>query len=227
MKCEQYQREIGDALAGGEAVRSAELAAHLRSCRSCREFHEAQRQLLGAIETGVRTMVNEAVPASLLRSVRTQMEAAPVGRISRRAAWRMAVVTVTVLAVTFGVMRHRREPNLARTNPGGPSLPGAAAVAAGPNTPGAGQMLVQKKQTVSRKAAAPSLEPSLGQRMEVIVLPEERKAFAKFMAELPKEKSVTAGLTRPVSEPENAPVEIALLHIQELKLELLEPSEEK
>ena len=82
------------------------------------------------------------------------------------------------------------------------------------------------KQTVWKKTIAPSPELP-DQRVEVIVLADQREAFARFVAELPKEKEATAGLTRPASEPEGVPVEIALLQIHELKVEPLEPSEEK
>ena len=169
-------------------------------------------------------MVSEEAPASLLPRVRACMEPATAGLKGWRPAWFTAAATAA-LAITFGVLRHNSEQNPLRTNPGGASSDDSAAAVLAPNAPDAEQQAVLK-QTVWKKTIAPSPELP-DQRVEVIVLADQREAFARFVAELPNEKEATAGLTRPASEPEGVPVEIALLQIHELKVEPLEPSEEK
>ena len=170
-------------------------------------------------------MVSGEAPASLLPRVRACMEPTTTGLKGWRLAWFTAAATAA-LAITFGVLRHNSEQNPLRTNPGGASSPDSAAAVVAPNAPNAEQHAVQKKQTVWKKTIAPSPELP-DQRVEVIVLADQREAFARFVAELSKEKEATAGLTSAAAEPESAPVEIALLQIHELKVEPLEPSEEK
>ena len=226
MNCERYQEKILGALASGETLPIGEIAAHLRACAGCREFYEAKRQLLVAIDASVRAMVNEDVPASLLPRVRTRMEAASARQMGWRPRWQMGIAAALLLALTFAVMWHRPEQNSARTSPASVATPESTAAVAEPNARGGEKHLVQKKGSVLRKVARPIIGPS-EQRIEVIVLPEEREAFAKFVAELPKQEEAAAVLTRPASEAGNPSVEIALLQIRELKVEPLEPSEEK
>ncbi len=57
---------------------------------------------------------------------------------------------------------------------------------------------------------------------EVIVLAEEREAFAEFVAEVPQEPSVALALTRPSPESADEPLEIALLRIDGLEVKPLE-----
>jgi hypothetical protein len=66
-------------------------------------------------------------------------------------------------------------------------------------------------------ASVPTSEP------EVIVLAEEREAFAKFVAEVPEQPQVVVGLTHPAPDTLDAPIEIALLHIDRLEVNLLNP----
>jgi len=106
MSCEAYREGLSDALLRGEAARSEMLATHLRVCPSCAEFYEAQKRLLDAMDSGVRAMVNEEMPASLLPGVRARMEQEE----SQRAMlpWKIAAVAAAgVLAlVTYPLLRH-------------------------------------------------------------------------------------------------------------------------
>ena len=73
MSCERYQNKLVDALASGEGAFGGELVTHLRACAECKKFYEAQVHLFGAIDSGVRAMVNETVPTSLLPGVRARI----------------------------------------------------------------------------------------------------------------------------------------------------------
>jgi len=82
MNCERYKEKMVEALATEEGALSEELAAHLRACTECGKFYEAQINLFGAIDSGVRAMVNETVPRSLLPGVRAQVAEARMPRQS-------------------------------------------------------------------------------------------------------------------------------------------------
>lgn len=70
MSCEGYRDKLVAALANGESSLDGDVTLHLGGCIECKKFYETQVHLFGAIDSGVRTMVNEAVPASLLPHVR-------------------------------------------------------------------------------------------------------------------------------------------------------------
>ena len=225
MNCERYQERINEALASGDRVLNVEIAMHLKVCGACQEFYEKQRRLFAAMDAGVRAMMNEAVPASLLPVPGLRMEGISAAPVVWRPAWLIAAAAGVILAIAFGVMRRSPEQNPLRANPGSVSSSNSAAMVAVPNDP-ATIRRERKNQGVLRKTTLPAGEPP-EQLAEVIVLSNEGEAFARFVAQLPKEKEATAGLTRPALEQENTPVEIALLQIQELKVEPLEPAEEK
>jgi hypothetical protein len=60
---------------------------------------------------------------------------------------------------------------------------------------------------------------------KVIVLPEEQKAFTRFLAQVPEHQQVTLALTRPTTLESVDPVEIAPLQIATLEVKPLEGSE--
>jgi len=127
----------------------------------------------------------------------------------------MAAAATVILAIGFAVMRHSREQNGRGMEPVGVLAPDSAAIVGGPTASGKAQPVEhteQKKQIVPRKAMAQNREPA-SQMVEVIVLPDEREAFARFVARLAEEKQVAAGLPHLAPKQEDAPMEIAPLRI--------------
>jgi hypothetical protein len=61
-------------------------------------------------------------------------------------------------------------------------------------------------------------------KLEVLVLAEERAAFARFVSDLPEERDVAVALTRQEADGNDKTVEIALLRIDELDVKPLESS---
>lgn len=70
MSCERYRGKLIAELASGKTALDGDVALHLQGCPECKKFHEAQASLFAAIDSGVRAMVSEPVPASLLPRVR-------------------------------------------------------------------------------------------------------------------------------------------------------------
>jgi hypothetical protein len=73
MSCEGYRDKLIAGLASGETALDGEVVLHLRGCAECKRFYEAQVNFFGTIDSGVRAMVNETVPASLLPGVRARI----------------------------------------------------------------------------------------------------------------------------------------------------------
>ena len=111
MSCERHRKKLSDALAGGAVALSENVAAHVRACAGCREFYEAQKHLFGAVDTGVRAMVNEAVPASLLPGVRARMEEVRTRRLDWRPAWGVVAIVGMILLIGFSFVRQSGAPH--------------------------------------------------------------------------------------------------------------------
>jgi len=223
MNCERYKEKMVEALARGEGAVHGELAAHVRACGACREFCEAQVDLFGAIDFGVRVMVNETVPASLLPGLRARVAEDGVARQPRGFTWGVATfAVVAVLAVSVCLLRRGpgnssrvvdRSPVVAREVGGAHSVtPRQPQVVAAAPIHARAQHEVAKARQVG--AAAP----------QVLILPEEQAAFIRFVTDLPEEREAAVALTQPSTEAKDEAVEIALLQIDELDVKPLESS---
>ena len=76
------------------------------------------------------------------------------------------------------------------------------------------------------RTPSPASEPLAEPALEVIVLPEEREALARFIAQVPDHPAALLALTRPAFQGNESAVEIALLTIKPLEVKPLEPSQE-
>jgi hypothetical protein len=226
MKCEGYRDKLVDALAGGEGALGGELGAHLRACAECKKFYEAQMHLFGAIDSGVRAMVNEAVPASLLPRVRAQMEEAHWPQFVWWPGWSIAATALVIVAVSVAIVPwHKPAHDTVVTNVStdGPKTmeTHSAAVA----LRGMVHAVAKEKRGPSHATTAP--KGPVAELPEVIVLAGEREAFARFVAKVPAEPLKAVAFTRPAPPQQELPVETALLQIESLRMKLLEPAAEE
>ena len=227
MNCERIRENLVNSLAAGESAPSGGLALHIRSCDGCRSFYENQANLLRSVDAGVRAMVNQEMPVSMLPGFRARLSQQAEPRRSWIPAWGIvsAVVAVAAVAVlTFALSRPRQplEPH--------PSLPlNSSAAAVQNNNPLPALPPGRKFDAVTsistrRRIKSPSPAPDgAAASPEVIVLAEERRAFSEFVAKIPQNRTIALALTRPAPTLPDAPVEIALLRIEQMELKPLEP----
>jgi len=226
MNCERYKEKMVEALASGESSLARDIAIHLRACEECKRFYEAQVNLFGAIDSGVRAMVHETVPASLLPRVRARIEEVRTPRLVWRPAWSVVAIAAMILVVSLGFVRRSgslRDAGLTKA-------PTAVAT----------RTEIVPFAATSREAASTAVNPrrrpgnNTETRIdrptevpEVIVLAEEREAFVRFVARIPVDPQKAVALTRPAPPQQDLPVEIALLQIEKLKVKLLVPTAEE
>jgi hypothetical protein len=221
MNCNQCRQRILESLAAERDV-AADISIHQASCAVCREFFFVQQDLFRSVDFGLRSIANQSVPPSLLASVRTQMdEDARLGR-AWQSTWSLAVVaTVLILAISISYSFWRMESDANSRQTASTVSPSAVTP-----QPAAQPVQIQKSANVLPKpiakragsAALSSAEP------EVIVLAEERQAFARFIVEMPRDREAAVALTRPAPPAAEDPVEIALLQIDRLDVKPLEPT---
>jgi anti-sigma factor RsiW len=220
MSCEGYRDKLIAMLASGESAVAGDVAMHLRTCAECKEFYETQVNLFGAIESGVRAMVNEPVPALLLPRVRAQIAETGVRRRMWSVGWGFASVAVAaVLVVSIGLLKRNPE-NTSKVAGRSPSVAqGTMGV-----TPVQPQVFDTTAKRSSTETKTATVRRQTVKAPEVMVLAEERVAFVRFVADLPEERDVAVAYTRPATEMKDEAVEIALLQIDELDLKPLESS---
>jgi hypothetical protein len=221
MSCEGYRDKLITALASGESSLAGDVAMHLRVCAECKKFYEAQVHLFEAIDSGVRAMVNETVPASLFPRVRTQVAEAGMPRRRWGLTWSFAAVAIAaVLVVIVGLLRRGPE-TTSELRDRSPAVAQGARGATGA-TPAQSQVITAAPKHRSTEAKIVTVPKETVTAPEVLVLAEERAAFVRFVTDLPGERDAAVALTRPATDAKDEAMEIALLQINELEVKPLE-----
>ena len=222
MNCADVQKQIIDSLAAGEDF-LADVAQHIPKCPACQNYSDRQRRLFRSIDSSLGTMVNAEVARSLLPSIRARIDAEPLARRFGCYAWGVAVFAAVAILV-FGLesIRHRASTTTIPTQSARIGSESSVPVATTSKKPE-----VVAVPVVRRKRPRPpeSRGAESGSSSQVIALPEEREAFARFIKEVPDNPEVALALTRPAPKEPETPVEIALLTIKPLEVESLESSE--
>jgi hypothetical protein len=220
MNCMQYQARILESLAAGEHDQSAELSSHQEFCAACRQFFAAHQSLFQSVDAGLRSIMNETVPVSLLAGVRARMDKQSAPSRVWYSPWCLATVaTVAILAVSINYAFRRTE-----SRQGSQGISSAASPSAGNLQPVAKSVQrtahVLRKPSANRSCSVACSVPD----PEVIVLPEERQAFARFVSKIPEERAVAVALARHAPAAAEESLEIALLQIDSLDLKPLTPT---
>ena len=222
MPCEQYKDALIEVAANNVAP-SGELREHLAACVSCRAAFAEEQSLFAAIDAGLHAAANAEVPTSLLPRVNARLDEAA----ARRFRWRQPLVLASAavaLAIPLFLMsrtRHAAPQEVAQQ--GAVVFPAPTTHTAKANservashdTRIAGIRVRHSHASSTNHHSAASSDP------EVLVPPDEREAFARFLSRnyaLAEQASVTAA-PAPRSPQESLqilPVEIASLTVTPL-----------
>jgi len=212
MNCKSAQEIIIDAMASRAGELRGELHQHVRECAKCSAFLANQASLSTAIDSYLRLVASEPVPASLLPGVRPRLEqeAAPRRWIFGRQF--AAVAAAIVLLAALGVrMRNSNKPE----------RPTESAAQVAPETPNVSpqvQQLARKTSRVLRKASVRAHSSA----SEVLILPEEQQAFRCFVSDVSKDRASANAPISAAPDGGDVPVEIALLTIEKVEVKPLE-----
>jgi len=216
MNCRHVQKQITESLTVGHATPSPEMEKHRDSCVMCQEFYQREERLFASLETGVRGIVNEPVPPSLIPRVRVALEQMPAIYSVWSSQVRAAALVMVVVAVALAVLRnhgnHPAVPELAQvaSQVANPSRPEPSSVPASPSVHHPKGAVVHPRVVRERTA-------------EVIVLSGEREAMARFTVDRSQRESIAAALMASASVPDDSPVEIALLQVRNIEIPALGP----
>jgi len=232
MNCKKIHQEILDRLAAGETPLPAALEAHQASCAACREYYRSQVGLFHSIDRGLGVMANAPMPPSLLPAVRARLDGRQqvTGMLSFR-GWTFAAFAATALAMIaflfFGdrsIQPSNKMSQVARATAPRTVQPKQGVPAVAPASKRAAPVANSPKRLSSAKSDVVSSPKE--STPEVMVLAEEREAFARFIAQVPENPAAAIALTQPMPRGDEAVMEIALLTIKPGEVKPLELSEE-
>ena len=222
MSCKEHRQAILDSLATGENALPAAVNQHLPTCAACSGFYQEQHELFRSMRSALEAAVNQPLPPSLIPGLRSRLEENPGSRPFFSTAWKlMALPAVLVFIVSLGLFwRGTPHRNVATVNEPAKQISDAP-IAAKEKAPNITATL-SAKPSRSARGASPAREEPRPVEPEVIVLPEEREAFARFVARMPHTPDAALALTRPAESRNESSVEIALLRIADLRVEPLD-----
>jgi hypothetical protein len=223
MPCENYRETLIET-AASDAVPSAELRSHLEACPVCRLALTEELQLFAAIDTGLRATATAETPHSFLPRVRASLE--DVSASQRR--WTpfliFAAACATIVLTVFIAARPRHATNddqakqiLAAPSGERPAIPdrlevtGTSAV----TTPLRSHHVRQRKNSTAPISAAST-------QLEVLVPPDEREAFARFISSQLERTDVAIAVVAMASDNKDRPLSVEPLEIAELEVKRLE-----
>jgi hypothetical protein len=224
MSCEKYQAAISEAAAALEA--SAMLEAHLAGCVSCRARYAKERDLFAAIDAGLSRVANAQLRPSFLPRVGAALEQEAAARGESRSWFLLGPVVALAVGVCLAFAVFERVHSRPETDREQASVTaGTSGIAKVPEVlPQRTARPVTRSQRTIHRAARADDRPRKPHEPEVIVPPDERIAFAKFVSGLSQPNQVAIAL-RQAAPVISSALEAEPLEIAELRIEPLAPNE--
>jgi hypothetical protein len=226
MPCEHYQNALIKAAASG-AEPQGELCLHLAACATCRTAFAQEQSLFSSIDTGLHASANAEVPASLLPRVRARLsdEAAP----SRM--WTQPLIFAAAsFALAFAILlvvwpHHARPDSQAKQTPQIPVSETTVTSGRRQNSVPATQIISSNVNNPKPPGHSTLLRPTASSEPEVLVPPDEREAFARFVAALQERSDVAVALVTPSNHEKDESSSLKPLQIDRLEVKPLEGTE--
>jgi hypothetical protein len=198
MPCEKYQEVLIDLAASGTEPVGV-VRSHLDGCALCRTYLKEQQTLFAAVDLGVRQTVNAPVPASLPQRFGARLAQQTAPRHSQSARWMYAGAALAAAAMlVLFLLPNLHSPGSKQWSPVTISAQHAIEAQKANSTAPlkAATKPVQESGKRSR-TPAPNPEP------EVLVPPDERIAFERFLSDLDGREDLAAAIVKPIhAQPE-------------------------
>ena len=223
MLCKHYKNALIEA-AASNGQPQGELRAHLGACASCRTAFEQEQALFSSIDASLHVTANADVPASLLPRVRARLDES----VATQRCWLQPVIFAAAsVALTFAIFLltrplHPRPDSQANQAPQIPASHTSVTNAGDQNSDPRTHIVSSKVNNSQMLGHSTLLRPVASSQPEVLVPPDEREAFARFVAVLCEHREVALALVTPAPPTKNEPTSLEPLQINGLEIKPLE-----
>jgi hypothetical protein len=178
MTCDRYKNALLSAAANNEKL-DTKLANHVAHCQKCYATLRSRRDLFSQIDAALRARVNEDLRPGFLARVRVQLSKESPARGGSNPASPVVGAALALLLVAMfypwvNVKKASVEGNLQAPRVSVPQISAEAGTVVGSS-----RDLGRQRRHSSKHPNAKSPSP---QKPEVLVPPDEQKAFAQFVA---------------------------------------------
>jgi hypothetical protein len=217
MPCEHYKDALTETVAMGAETTSA-LRTHLEACPSCRSAFAEERRLFAAIDTGLRSVANGEPSLSFFPRVRGRLDEMQASKHHCTSALIFVAASVALVFAMFLALRSHQPAPGGQTRQIPATSPREAQRANSFVAPASGNPARTRRKNVS-------LHVEHSNQPEVIVPPDEREAFARFVATLRERGDVAVALVIPSAEETSALASAEQIQIRRLEVKPLEGTE--
>jgi len=223
MPCEHYKDALIEAAASGAALQG-NLRVHLGACAFYREAFEQEQVLFASIDAGLRVTANAEMPASLLPRVRALLDESAV----TRHRWLQPLIFAAAsAALAFAIFLFARPPHSIPNDQAKQTHRVPARETSETNAPhqnsGAARQMVSSNRNISQTRVHSTLfRSAASSRPEILVPPDEREAFARFVVALRGRGEVALALVTPAMPAKDEPASLEPLKINGLEIKPLE-----
>ena len=193
MTCDKYENALLEAASNGEV--NAKLARHLERCSTCRMTLRSERKLLSRIDSALRAQVNEDLRPGFLVQLRLQLSKEFTARPGSDRVWYVAgaALALVLIAMSYPLVNARRS-----GVQGSLQMPTIKA----PQSAGVTQSARSSEDLGVRfrhHPKSPVVQIAVPQAPEVLVPPDEQKAFAQFVACVARRDAIAQAVVTPAA----------------------------
>jgi hypothetical protein len=219
MPCQHYKDALIEA-AASSAEPQGELRAHFDACLDCRAAFEQEQSLFSSIDAGLRVTANAEMPPSLLPRVRARLDeaATPERRWLQPLTFATASVAFALAIFLFARPHHSRPDSQVKQTP---QIEASVTDDRHPDSGPGTQIVSSNANSSQARVHSTFLRPVASSQPEVLVPPDEREAFARFVAVLGERREVAIALVTPAPQAKDRPASVELLQINELEIKPL------
>jgi hypothetical protein len=194
MTCDKYENALLlTAASNGEP--DAKLTRHLERCSTCRMTLRSERELFSRIDTALHAQVNEDPRPGFLAQLRLQLSKKPTARPGSDRLWHMAgaALALTLIAMFYPLVNARQ--SSVQGNLRTPTINV-------PHSRGVTQFRRASEDIGVRTrhhSKHPAVRSAVAQEPEVLVPPDEQKAFAQFVACVARRDAIAQAVVTPAA----------------------------
>ena len=223
MLCDKYKEPLIEAAMSGAAL-PIRVLEHVDICAECQASMVANEMLFAAIDSNLREHANSKCRRSFASRVETALNKQPERQRAIAPAWALASAAAILACVVFGAQafrQHVRHSQVAGV--AGPNLAQANSRLSKPEIAREGFSI--SKTLTSHRPRNRHLDLHVVREPEVLVPPDEREAFAKFVAGSRQTQGLAQALLHPApAEEDSFPLE--LIQIAQLEIKPLESQDD-
>jgi len=194
MTCDKYENALMLAAASNDKP-DAKLARHLEHCSSCRLALRSERELFSRIDSTLRAQVNEDPSSAFLAHLRLQLSKQLTARPGSNRVWHVAgaALALILIAGLYPLVNARH--SSVQENLETPTIRVAQSARVTQSARAAEGLTIRSRH----HARHPSAGSAVPREPEVLVPPDEQRAFAQFVACVARRDTVAQAVVTPAT----------------------------